>query len=498
MNRFGGHLSNLPPGSVVWYGALNALLDQVPQVAELGRQLLMPFQCQNYDLLAYTPGQWASTIFGMAMPVWAALTPIPLYALARRVLVVDVRPAVLWYPLIPGLAGFAGTWNTWYPFLALLALLTFMIGCQPRSRFALWCYLSGLICSIALFINFAFIPLPLFLGIWLLVSEVVVKRRLLLDVILRGVAYLIGLATVWVIFWLASGQTPFDLLGTALSFHLSLDRPYVFWFFMNPWDWLLWGGLGLGILTFFNLARWLASRPRDLSRLPVLTMTLALTMFILVISGTARSETGRVWLFFTPFLLITALESRLVPQEPLRRSTWLWIAVPQAVLVIALVSSIPSEGTDFRPPLPPPQVAVSHSVNALFTNEAEAGRFRLIGWDGDIRNNVLELRLNWEGVEPSTMPIWFGAVLVGSDGETVPVTAWQPGGETRFPTTCWRAGVVVGDTIDVPLSADASGEWWVSLAAFGDPSQPEGRLTVQLEKGTAADTQIGLGPISAG
>jgi hypothetical protein len=51
---FGGHLSNLPPGSALWYALLNSAFDQLPQVAAAVQRALMPFQCHNYDLIAYT------------------------------------------------------------------------------------------------------------------------------------------------------------------------------------------------------------------------------------------------------------------------------------------------------------------------------------------------------------------------------------------------------------------------------------------------------------
>ncbi|MDX1993034.1 MAG: hypothetical protein SF029_11620, partial [bacterium] len=54
--------------------------------------------------------------------------------------------------------------------------------------------------------------------------------------------------------------------------------------------------------------------------------------------------------------------------------------------------------------------------------------------------------------------------------------------------------------LPAPLSdGSASGEYWLSLAAFGDESQPEGRLRVSLPGGApdgAPDVQVGLGPIA--
>ncbi|MEP7294297.1 MAG: hypothetical protein ABI835_21085, partial [Chloroflexota bacterium] len=84
MTRFGGRVSNVPPGAPMLYALLADALDHVPALAVPIQNALLPYQCNNYDLLAYTPGQWASSLLGMLMPLWAALTVFPLYALAKR------------------------------------------------------------------------------------------------------------------------------------------------------------------------------------------------------------------------------------------------------------------------------------------------------------------------------------------------------------------------------------------------------------------------------
>lgn len=493
ITAFGGHLSNLPPGSVLWYSLLNSGFDQIPEVAVAGQRVLMPFQCHNYALLAYTPGQWTSTLFGMAMPIWGALTPIPLYETARRVIAQNARAVVLWYPLIPALSGFAGTWNTLLPLIAVLAFLALLVGCRrSRPRIA-WCVLSGIITGLGWFINFSLVPLALFAGIWVLISEWIVKRRSLVQCVQIGVFYGVGLLVVWFVFWLASGQTLLDLLTAGMSFHLTLDRPYLFWVFMHPWDWLLWGGIAFGIVVIVQIVKSIKRKIADRPTFPIMSVALMLTMLILVISGTARGETGRVWLFFVPFLLIAVAEYRGTDTQPVTGRVWLWLGVPQGVLVVALVSSIASMGTDFTPPPPAPQVTTTRATDALFTGDT--GSFRLIGWDAEIADDALHLRLNWQGIEPSLTPIWFGGALVGENNVTLSLEPWQPGGDDRYPTTCWSDGATIGDAHTVDLGSVSAGEWWLSLAAYGDSTQPEERLLVRSQAGE--DTQIGLGPITS-
>jgi hypothetical protein len=94
-----------------------------------------------------------------------------------------------------------------------------------------------------------------------------------------------------------------------------------------------------------------------------------------------------------------------------------------------------------------------------------------------------------------TTPYWFAVLLVAPDGSVpLPAQVWQPV-ETRYPTSCWRPGEMVGDTIRLPLPNDAPpGDWWLSLSAFADADQSDARLSVTLPDGTQ-DRQIGLGPI---
>ena len=132
-------------------------------------------------------------------------------------------------------------------------------------------------------------------------------------------------------------------------------------------------------------------------------------------------------------------------------------------------------------------------ADAMFSNTGSSGSFRLVGWDAEIAGDMLTLHLNWQGVEPSRQPIWFAGLLVSAENAVVPLAPWQPGGASPYPTTCWSPGTVIGDTLSVKLDQPLTGEWLLSLAAYGNPAQPEGRLSVRLAAGD--DTQIGLGPI---
>jgi hypothetical protein len=122
--------------------------------------------------------------------------------------------------------------------------------------------MAGLISGVAVLINFAFAPLPLLMGLYTLAytfrfthsrSPYQVRLRAATTI---GIFYGLGLVLPWLLFWLFSGLTPFDLLRTSFEFHLDLDRPYWFWVGMHLWDWVAWTGVAFALLTVAGVVVW--------------------------------------------------------------------------------------------------------------------------------------------------------------------------------------------------------------------------------------------------
>lgn len=468
------HVALAPPGLPLVYHALNSFLSAVPGFADGLQRALLPYQCANYSLLAYTPAEWASAWFGILMPLWSGLAVWPLFSVTRRLADSQAaRFAVTWWPLVPALVMFVPTWNTFYPLVALTAFWCLLRGLEKG---VFWLILSGLLAGLLTFANFSLVPLLGLFGFYAL-FYFWQNRAHLHDLILIGVWFGVGFMLPWLGYWLASGFTPLDLLHVAMSAHLSLDRPYLPWLWLHFWEWALFTGIPLVALWLFNVVK----GKRD-----ILGAALLATMIVLLLSGTARGETGRVWLFFSPFVLAaSALQNR--------RSGWLAISISQAVLMVVLAAVLPVIGTPDMPPPPPapPFVAATRASGADFDQN-----FRLVSWDAERQADSILLRLNWQPLRLMTTPYWFSALLVSPDGSPSGETlVWQPL-ETRYPTTCWSVGEVVSDSVRLPLSVHApDGEWWVSVSAFGDVDHPEQRVTVMLPDGST-DTQVGLGPIS--
>jgi hypothetical protein len=517
--NFGAHVVNGPPGLPLFYSLLSGGLDSAPGIASPLFRTLLPLQCQNYNLLSYTPGQWASAWFGILMPVWAALGVLPLYAVARRLSGTSpvAREIALWYPLIPALSMFAATWYTFYPVWMLVVFWLLATGIANRQPLRV--VLAGVVMGISLFMAYALVPVIGFLGMYTLAYYWWVERpagKPWFRPLVTGLWFGLGLILPWIVYWLLSGDTFFALLAASFNFHLELERSYLPWIFLHFWDWVLFNGFVLMLAWLAGL--WLWKRRGE--NVPLVGLALLVAMIVLCVSGTARGETGRVWLAFTPFALLAAGEmlsqfnertryiSSLQTTEGDKKSTWLVLAVGQGILLVALAMALPVIATDFTPPPPAPELAQGlQATDAIFSAANEGGRFRLTGWHATGADGEITLNLAWEDMAQNIHPYYFGAVLVAPEGQTFDAGVWQPGQGVPvaanspdaprgvFPTTCWMPGMQVGDTITLGLPPDAvSGDWWISLAAFGDPMVADGRLLVTATDGSQ-DGQVGLGPI---
>ena len=498
------HVAVAPPGFPIWYGLLGNGLDSVPTVSEPLQRWLMSYQCQNYNLLDYTPGQWASAVMGMLMPLWAALTVFPLHAVARRMELADrIAGAItLWWPLVPALSAFAGTWYTLLAPLVLFAFWWLRNSIEHRKGFG-WLVASGLAMGIATFSNYATIPQVGLFGVFTLTYYAVRERqaRPRLRPVIVGLWFGIGLAIPWMLYWVYTAVTPLAVFRAAFDLHLELERDYLPWVFLHPWDWILWNGFP--IMLVWLAGCWVWARKR-FGEPPVLSIALLLTIVVLSVSGTGRGESGRVWLMFTPFAMLAAGEALpWMSGETVIVRSWLILTSGNAILLVALVATLDAVGLGFSPPVQPGALIVDYTEhNSVFSTSDEQPVLQLVGWTATQADNAVNLALRWESVSRTTEVYGFGAVLIGPNEVVTEPILWQPGQERgvemRYPTTCWMPGQTVEDTIRLPLPEDAEfGEWWISIAVFGDETQPEGRLLVVLPDETT-DVQVRLGPVRIG
>ncbi|MFP4321309.1 MAG: hypothetical protein ACLFTK_02545 [Anaerolineales bacterium] len=300
------HAALAPPGLPLAYYLAQQGLAQAPGLADPLAEPLRSLQCHNLEIASQSDAQIAGAWLGILSPVWAALAVFPLFWLAWQIGGASVaRVAVLLWPLVPGIAVFTPVPNTVFPALAVFCVALLWRGLSS-GRFA-WAASAGAVFGIGLFLNISLVPLAMFCG-WLALGYHVFLARPEVRPwwsVRMGAAFGLGLALVWGLWALYDGAPFWVILDVAMHQHLQLDRPYWPWLVLHLWDYVLFLGLPILLLSLYPLLGALRERgPRSPGAL--LMAALVVTLLILTISGTARGETGRVWQFFFPFSVIGA------------------------------------------------------------------------------------------------------------------------------------------------------------------------------------------------
>jgi hypothetical protein len=275
---------------------------------------------------------------------------------------------------------------------------------------------------------------------------------------------------------------PWQLARVALQQHYELVtslRRYEWWVFYNLLDLLIFAG-PLVVVGF--AAALLATFRRFTTFHPIHAFTLALALLILALdlSGSARGEVGRLWLFFMPLLTLVAakqLASRSASQpvshsalstqpSPLSPHSSLLIFTAQLILVLSL-------GLAWKPieaiivVAERPQMVATTPTHEVTVPFGET--IRLVGYDLDASaarpGGVLDVTLYWEAESAAARPYTVFTHLINQNGELVAQKDnWPVNGQ--WPPTCWEADEIVVDPYHISLPVDLpSGSYtlWVGL-----------------------------------
>lgn len=509
------HIALSPPGLPLLYGLANQVFAQVPPVADVLGMPLRYFQCQNFQITAYSNAQLTSAWIGILMPVWAALAVPMIYKLGGKL-------AASWWPLIPALVLFTPTWNTFYPLLSLGAflLLRGALAGKISWRGVGLAALSGALVSLSVFFNISNVPLVAFLGLY---AGIVLAQRWKEEPhrlspprygVERGrqgqareiiglaggigVGFGIGLISVWGVYYLWTGVTIFDVLRQALGMHLGFEREYLPWVYLHLYDFALFAGLPIVLVALANLWKNVPFRRKVdwqfVQQIDPIGVALIVTLLVLVIGNFPRGETGRVWLFFMPFLMTMA--ARQLDGEITSRRALL-VTATQAIMLLTMVGFLRVLSSEFKdPPLAPPEDFAQVKVDPMAAPASFDGQFTLLGMKGQptADNKAIDLTLMWRSEKQVAVPYYLSALVVGPDSKPLPPELnWQPF-DTRYPLTCWRPGQTVTETVRLPINgAPGAGGYWVSLSAFDYQAKVRVPIT---QSGNPAGFQIGLGPIA--
>jgi energy-coupling factor transporter transmembrane protein EcfT len=262
------------------------------------------------------------------------------------------------------------------------------------------------------------------------------------------------------------------------------------WLVLHPWDVALFAGVPTVAIALYSGFHARSGPPRQFA------LALGLTLGLLVVLGVARGETGRVWMFLMPLIVVVA--AFYLATLSVRR-LWLlagcqvfWLLVMNLVMVTVWT-------VDVAPPPKYQQVAPPPLATSLIPVDATFGEdeMKLAGYQAQYRpeSHSLALAFHWQPLKTMATPYYFSGVLVAPDGTVLPGENWQPL-EERFRTTCWSPQQQVVDQMVLTLPENPlPGNWWLSFSAFSyqEGQEPE-PLPIHLPDGNT-DRQVGLGPI---
>ncbi len=503
------HITTSPPGQVLAHYWAAQLLEGLPTSWSMALRL---YQCSDLNIMSYTRGELLSAGLGMLMPLWAALTVLPIYFAAREMS--DSTTALRlaqWWALVPSALLFAPTWNTFYPLLVTCAFALLVQGLARRRN--LHIFASGVVMSITTFMNFSVLPALLLFGLFTLGYTLFVVRRRFVTAVISGLLFGVGLSTVWLLFWLASGITPLDIFGVTLDAHGELAmRAYLPWLLLHPYDVLMFSGWALAALFLWgsivalrHVIPPLHAMGRGLgggvSVPDILALSTLLTLLLIDFSGIVRGENARILIFYEPFFLLSS--AHLLSQTPRQWDVPLLITQAATVLVMATVLyTIPAmlnpPPTAPRGDLPPPLPSEAHVSGATFSDLTYQGSFRLDQYRfiADPAAQAITLELYWTSIAPTERPYQFELFAVGEnsiDGEIISEPLrWYPQ-RGNYLTTCWQAGQQIRDVVILPLppvSEPLTWDLWLNVI----DERTGSRMHITLPDNFQAESLL-LGPV---
>ncbi|MFO7680022.1 MAG: glycosyltransferase family 39 protein [Chloroflexota bacterium] len=449
------HTRTHPPGLILVNWLALQTLQRWPGLSQTIAETIWPLRCTDLWLLDGPPERAAALVAVTLLTALAgALTVLPTYGLARRLLPSEAaRLAVALTATLPALLIFTPTPVQADTLGAVTAVLLLQIGLERAQ--GRWFIASGLIVSLMSFFSLGNAVLMLLLagyaGLhwWQGRGERPFTRFVGQMMLLGG-----GAAAVWLFYWAGWGVAPWSVAQVGLGQHyelVTLHRRYEWWLVYNLLDVLIFAG-PVVVIGFIAVCL----KPSTAFREPyaVLLFPLVVLILLLNVSGSARGEVGRLWLFLMPFLALGSAAFFAPPPPRPRPVAPLPLVALQLGLVLALgLAWRPIEAVIVvaeRPFLPLNPVPQNQTNYPFFVPDNPTPLMILRGYDVVQTAEFLDLTLYWQAERSAVRPFTVFTHLVNNQGElAAQQDNWPVNG--LWPPTCWQQGDNITDTYQLSL-----------------------------------------------
>jgi hypothetical protein len=486
MPTFGSdHARTHPPGLILANWLTIRLFDHLPRLAEAIAPSVWAARCTDLWLFGKSAAVAAALAVWAVLPLLAAASTVwPAYLLAKQLLPYPAaKLAAILAATLPSLLLFTPKSVQLFAPLTLFLLWAFHLALQNWSR--RWFLLAGLLYAFATFLSLGNFALLLLLLIYALLTiwqqkawQQVGWRRIVAGGLLFGGAGL----SIWLVYWLIWGVAPWLIWQTGLAQHYELAtslRRYDWWLLWNLVDVVVYAGLpvavgyGAGVVVALK-----NGRSHHLHAINNLALSLLVLLIFLNLSGSARGEVGRIWLFFLPLLALVAAgfwhdnfsgwkTAVLLISLQLLLTVSVGVAW-QPVRAVIVVAQEPVLDTT-RQPETATQIAFQESGGRPATLTLEGHTIRQ-------HNDTIDVDLFWRGDRHAKRPFTVFVQLLDSNGQLVTQQDnWPVNGQ--WPPTCWPPDTLVIDSYQLRIPPDTTPGMFTLITGFYDASTGERLLT---------------------
>ncbi len=451
MPTFPVHPQRYPPGIPLLFYAGRAPLAVDGVGAAIGAYL-RPYQCTDLTLMRLSNHVIGTALWQMLLPLFSALVIFPLFGLARRTMgwQTAVWSAAL-YPLIPSFALWAGRWDQFFPVLTVTAWYLLVLGLTERRHWAL--LLAGVTLALATMLSFGLLVMLAPMGLWALLWLAGHGRgQPWPQVVIAGGFFGAGLALVWGAYQALAAPGLLDVWRVSMGYHLGLARSYWTWLGYHLYDFGVFLGLPVALLCLFAFFYALLTVRHERMALPI---AFGLGVCLLDLSGTARGEVARVWLFLTPFAVIgaawglTRLAAGRWPYGLCIGLLGLQLLTFNAFLRVVNTGLANVPTIEITGSLP---LAAEQKITTAFGDHIYLRGYNVFP-TAISPGGAVSVTLYWQtNGRLDTMYTVFNH-LINAEGELAAQQDGMPLNNT-WPTTCWRPGEMIADTHTITIDHD--------------------------------------------
>jgi len=495
MPTFPVHPQRYPPGLPAAFYAARHLLENFPSFSDTIANKLRLYQCQDFNLMRLSNATIASAMLQMVLPLVTGFIVFPLYGLAR---LVGNRRIAVWtvflYPIIPSFAMWSGRWDQFYP---LLTVTSWFLLAWALYRAHHWAaFAGGLVLALATMLTFGMVAMLLPMGLWALLWLwlAVHNGRSSWPPLADGLLFGLGLTLPWLLYNTRYASGLGDIWAVSMSYHLGLARSYWVWLFYHLYDFGLFLGVPLAVL--FVLAVWQGVKQWRQSgwaglRPFLFPVTFGTSLLLLDLSGTSRGEVARVWLFLTPFAVLTAVFA-LASAEKKRQTSNLAVVAVLLSIQLLLFTAFLRVVTTGVPDLPVYERQFTLPKTAVPLPDVRFGNeIMLVGWSGLEETAVaaggtIHYTLYWQANTPIQRPYTVFNHLLNANGDIIAQQDNMPR-HNQWPTTCWQPGEIIPDPYTMTLPPDLpTGTYRLEVGLYW--LETGERLPIMLPDGETADS----------